>query len=644
MKTVTNGKRKTVLLEDVTPEAQAYAFAAYSRSDKSILDAIGHITKEGKASKFLETFYFAYGHKSIADMAHVALAFENISTIAATVLENEQLWDGQEKSTRYQDFSGAGFYTPDSLSELDSEQYEAANRKLFDLYNATFNYWLQLLEAHCVKEGLEFNDSLKRTLKARVLDIFRIILPSSTLTSVGQVVSARTLEKQLGRILAGGGEGYTGAASLELSSLHKDITQAINTPNGVPTLAKYASKPIPSYIGYRAEFRAELLRVCSDALKAFGTERLNHYDNPILNKFYSADNYYNRQRDFDRPLQDEVDLVDFNHYSPTRNILALALYQFVPGLQLKDSLEIINNLESGEFIRLGDLFKRAKGEHDEWLPITQFVYGNGLVFDVEADLKSLQDFFRHRRMNILRQDIFPTGTLLSYDIPEGDVWGLDFKLWQKLVAPIPLLAWLDLCLPVKELKYPDITKGDDETFNLTLYNFYANYYNVHDTRYANADPIKHDKALLNEVSSRNDKLLEIDVLLRQTQNQALELWLKGHTMGKKLDSVKVSAVEAAITTNGFSKEVLATYPEYEQAVAYKNAAAYMLPFGTRRRALFSMDLGQLAYFTKTRTQTAGHPAYRRLAYLMGKKAGMKVQDYLNMTEFKFNDQTNFFVR
>jgi len=36
-----------------------------------------------KAEKFLNTFYFQYGHRSIADLAHVALAIERLSILAA---------------------------------------------------------------------------------------------------------------------------------------------------------------------------------------------------------------------------------------------------------------------------------------------------------------------------------------------------------------------------------------------------------------------------------------------------------------------------------------------------------------------------------------------------------------------------------
>src|SRR5437868_12306168 len=96
----------------VEPEVQAYAMAKYSRSALSMRESLKEINDQ-KAEKFLNTFYFQYGHRSIADLAHIAFAIERLSMIAATIVADESRWDGQERSTRYQDFQKSGYYTPD---------------------------------------------------------------------------------------------------------------------------------------------------------------------------------------------------------------------------------------------------------------------------------------------------------------------------------------------------------------------------------------------------------------------------------------------------------------------------------------------------------------------------------------------------
>src|SRR5689334_25206542 len=94
------------------PEVLAYAMAKYSRSALSMKESLKEISQQ-KAEKFLNTFYFQYGHRSIADLAHVALAIERLSILAAIAVADEQRWDGQERSTRYQDFKKSGYFTPD---------------------------------------------------------------------------------------------------------------------------------------------------------------------------------------------------------------------------------------------------------------------------------------------------------------------------------------------------------------------------------------------------------------------------------------------------------------------------------------------------------------------------------------------------
>src|SRR6202166_4027767 len=93
------------------PEVLAYAMAKYSRSSLTMKESLAEISSQ-RAEQFLNTFYFQYGHRSIADLAHIPFAIERLSLLAAIALVDEQRWDGQERSTRYQDFRRPGWYTP----------------------------------------------------------------------------------------------------------------------------------------------------------------------------------------------------------------------------------------------------------------------------------------------------------------------------------------------------------------------------------------------------------------------------------------------------------------------------------------------------------------------------------------------------
>src|SRR5881392_3249102 len=151
----------------VEPEILAYAMAKYSRSALSMKESLREISQQ-KAEKFLNTFYFQYGHRSIADLAHIALAIERLSILAAIAVADEQRWDGQERSTRYQDFKRSGFYTPDfGADEQAHELYRATIDSLFSEYEATSERIFRYLAEITPKPAEMKQDSYERTLKAR---------------------------------------------------------------------------------------------------------------------------------------------------------------------------------------------------------------------------------------------------------------------------------------------------------------------------------------------------------------------------------------------------------------------------------------------------------------------------------------------
>src|SRR5437763_16352245 len=70
--------RRIYAVVGVPPEIQAYALAKYSRSSQGMLESIQELSAQ-KAEQFLDTFYFQYGHRSIADLAHLVFGLEPIS-------------------------------------------------------------------------------------------------------------------------------------------------------------------------------------------------------------------------------------------------------------------------------------------------------------------------------------------------------------------------------------------------------------------------------------------------------------------------------------------------------------------------------------------------------------------------------------
>src|SRR3954467_4707249 len=127
--------RRVLTVAPMPPEKLAYALARYSRSPDSITESIEWVRSHDSA-KFLESFYFQYGHASIADLGHMTVCFEGISELAAAEIEDEQLWDGQARSSRYQDFSKSGMIVPPELNAIEIPIYCSAVESLLNAYNA----------------------------------------------------------------------------------------------------------------------------------------------------------------------------------------------------------------------------------------------------------------------------------------------------------------------------------------------------------------------------------------------------------------------------------------------------------------------------------------------------------------------------
>src|SRR5579884_3557965 len=271
----------------VEPEIQAYAMAKYSRSALSMKESLREISSQ-KAEKFLNTFYFQYGHRSIADLAHIAMAVERLSLVAAIVLVDEQRWDGQERSTRYQDFMKSGFYMPDFGADQESAKlYADTAEGLFSAYQRTTAAVLDSLRERVARPESMKPDAYDRTLKARAFDVARYLLPLATNTSLGQIVNARTLETQVSRLLshpmaevrelgrklreaastaafnvnAASGEALLG--KLEDASLREEAANLLARDVRVaPTLVKYAE---PN--AYLTQTRTDLEQIAAEVMK-----------------------------------------------------------------------------------------------------------------------------------------------------------------------------------------------------------------------------------------------------------------------------------------------------------------------------------------------------------------------------------------
>ena len=209
--------QRVLAVAPMPPEKIAYALARYSRSPDSIRDSIEWV-RNHDSTKFLESFYFQYGHASIADLGHLTICFEGISELAAIEIQDEQLWDGQARSSRYQDFSQSGVVMPPELTADEQTIFAHCTDDLLAAYKQVQQAALSYLEESLPKPDEMKPDAYRRNLAARSFDVARYLLPLGIPTGVGQVTSIRTLEKQIRR--------FKGSEYQELREVGEELARA----------------------------------------------------------------------------------------------------------------------------------------------------------------------------------------------------------------------------------------------------------------------------------------------------------------------------------------------------------------------------------------------------------------------------------
>lgn len=385
------------------PEVQAYAMAKYSRSALSMRESLKELNEQ-KAEQFLNTFYFQYGHRSIADLAHVAFAVEKLSLLAAIVLVDEQRWDGQERSTRYQNFKKSGFYTPNFGADTKSlDLYTETAQMLFTEYEILSEGMFRHLEERTPKPADMDQAQYDRTLKARAFDISRYFLPLATNTSLGQIVNARTLETQIARLL---------------SHTHGEVRR-------LGELLKQAARE-PAFNVNHARMKEVLEQVrAADADLAARIEPELMRDvrvSPTLVKYAHANAYEMETRAQLRQAAAELmkgaaiapaQLVELLDDDPLEIELATTLlyaHSHYPYQQLRESVAALPEARRRELIDLG--FNR-RGKHDELL--RPLCAGQKFRFDILMDIGGFRDMHRHRRCTQIEQGFT---ALHGYDEPE----------------------------------------------------------------------------------------------------------------------------------------------------------------------------------------------------------------------------------
>src|SRR6266545_4904971 len=273
----TNLDRSTFGLK-LPQEVAGALFSRYSRSTKSLRrtfldeflgdpalglsDLLGGQTDPAddsaalkKARAFYERVLVGYGDDSVAQLGGAHLACENISNVAAKLLEDARIGIAPlEKSTRYVRFDqkdASGNYLfyrePKIMASRHRDTYVEVMNLLFETYSKQMEPMLKHVAKSLPIEQLEVrdpnsgkslayaeamrNERLRRwaetayraTVRAQACDVLRSYLPAATLTNVGMFGVGQAFEYLISKFYS---HGLSEAKELG-GAMHAELNQLI---------------------------------------------------------------------------------------------------------------------------------------------------------------------------------------------------------------------------------------------------------------------------------------------------------------------------------------------------------------------------------------------------------------------------------
>jgi len=162
-----------------------------------------------KAQNFYDRVLDGYGDDSIGELGGAHLAIEGLSMLAAKVVEDSRIGGSPlEKSTRYicfdQKIRGEYFYCrePILMTSAYREDYLQTCDMLFDTYKELIPPLTESVQQKFPKEENVSKEVYRTSIRTKVLDCLRGLLPASTKTNVGIYGNGRFFQTLLHKMNA----------------------------------------------------------------------------------------------------------------------------------------------------------------------------------------------------------------------------------------------------------------------------------------------------------------------------------------------------------------------------------------------------------------------------------------------------------
>lgn len=205
----TLGLRSLLLKEFVTNNEET-AFDSIVGKNK-VGDEEERGTEQAEAIKKAQSFYDrildGYGDDSIGELGGAHLAVENISMLAAKVIQDCRIGGSPlEKSTRYiyfdQKVKGEYLFyrEPVLMTSAYRDLFINTSNMLFDTYSRLIPPMTALIEERFPKDSAISKGAYTAALRAKVLDCLRGLLPAGALTNMGLYGNGRFFESMIHKL------------------------------------------------------------------------------------------------------------------------------------------------------------------------------------------------------------------------------------------------------------------------------------------------------------------------------------------------------------------------------------------------------------------------------------------------------------
>lgn len=204
------GLRSLLLKDFILNEETAFASIV---GTKEATEEVGESERDEqymaikKAQNFYDRILDGYGDDSIGELGGAHLAIENISMMAAKIIEDCRIGGSPlEKSTRYiyfdQKINGEYLFyrEPIIMTSAFRDLYVSTCNALYEVYGRLIPPLTEKMEKSFPKDPDVSKVAYTAALRAKVLDCLRGLLPTSAMTNMGLYGNGRFFESMIQRL------------------------------------------------------------------------------------------------------------------------------------------------------------------------------------------------------------------------------------------------------------------------------------------------------------------------------------------------------------------------------------------------------------------------------------------------------------